>query len=233
MRYTLSRGACGLVLVLAQLIWTTASAAESVCFGTTSNGRLKDGVSLPREGENFSTYSSVGWAIGRTYVHSRVRAALIDAFAAVGRELPKRRFVYGETGFEEGGPFKPHRTHQNGLSVDIMVPVLRDGQSVPLPGHAFNRFGYDIEFDAQGRYEDYRIDFETLAALIFHLHAAGKQHGAPIERVIFDPALRERLFATRLGEWLRANVTFMKHQAWVRHDEHIHVDFAVRCSKMR
>ena len=61
------------------------------------------------------------------------------------------KFVYGETGWAGGGRFKPHRTHQNGTSVDFMVPVRNDaGASVPLPRGYGDRYGYDLEFDASG-----------------------------------------------------------------------------------
>ena len=74
---------------------------------------------------------------------------IVEAYRELVRAAPTKRFVYGETGWKEGGRIRPHRTHQNGLSVDFMVPVLdKDGQSVPLPTNALNRFAYDIEFDA-------------------------------------------------------------------------------------
>ncbi|MYN39650.1 hypothetical protein GTP55_09720 [Duganella sp. FT109W] len=71
-----------------------------------------------------------------------------------------KTFVYGETGLAQGGPIRPHKTHQAGLSVDFMVPVLNAaGESVPLPGNVSNQFGYGIEFDQAGRFEDLRIDY--------------------------------------------------------------------------
>lgn len=44
--------------------------ADSTCYGTTANGRLENGVQLPRSGPNFVTYSDVARAMGRAYVHS-------------------------------------------------------------------------------------------------------------------------------------------------------------------
>jgi penicillin-insensitive murein DD-endopeptidase len=48
--------------VAAMIAATSAFAAESTCFGTTSNGRLEGGVKLPLSGPNFSTYSQLGGA---------------------------------------------------------------------------------------------------------------------------------------------------------------------------
>ena len=97
--------------------------AESVCYGTPSNGRLEYGVKIEESGRNFEPYSSLGVTLGRTYVHSRVARVITDAYAALAKELPNTMFVYGESGWSEGGRIKPHRTHQNGLAVDFMVPV--------------------------------------------------------------------------------------------------------------
>ena len=210
----------------------TLLAETSKCFGTTANGRLQGGVSLPLSGNNFSAYSVLGWTSGRTYVHSAVSDILIEAFRALERSAAGKTFVYGETGWKQGGRFKPHKTHQNGLSVDLMVPVLLEGESVPLPGGMFNRYGYDIEFNKEGRYEDYRIDFEALAELIYQIHLAAKTNSVAIDRVIFDLPLQQHLWSTKRGEFLRQSVTFSKKAAWVRHDEHIHIDFGIACARL-
>lgn len=93
-------------------------AAESICFGTTGNGRLENGVKLPSEGKNFESYGSIPELVGRTYVHSKVRDTVMDAYASLEKDLPEKVFKYAETGFEDGGKFKPHKTHQSGLSGD-------------------------------------------------------------------------------------------------------------------
>jgi penicillin-insensitive murein endopeptidase len=207
-----------------------ADVPESRCFGTPANGRLENGVSLPLGGENFDAYSFAGWTLGRTFVHGKVHAVLLAAFRTLETTAPDKVFVYGETGHKSGGVFKPHKTHRNGLSVDLMVPVLRDDESVPLPGSMFNRYGYDIEFDDDGRYEDYRIDFEALAELIHAIDNAAKAAGIGIARVIFEVPLQRHLWTTSRGAYLKRHVRFSTRAAWVRHDEHIHIDFDVRCA---
>lgn len=207
----------------------TASAEESVCFGTTANGRLEHGVRLPLSGENFSAYSFLGWSLGRTFVHTKVRRTVVKTFAALETAAPGKVFVYGETGWESGGRMKPHKTHRNGLSLDMMVPVLRDGESVPLPGGLYNRYGYDIEFDNDGRYGAYTIDFEAMGELLYQLHRAAKAQRIGIARVIFEVPLQRHLWRTRRGAYLRANIAFSTRPAWVKHDEHFHVDFQTAC----
>ena len=206
---------------------------ESICFGTTSRGRLMHGWKLPSSGDNFVSYSPIGGALGRTYVHSKVYRTILDAYSELNKSHPDKVFKYAETGFEEGGRFKPHKTHQNGLSVDFMVPVVNaDGESEVLTTWAFNKWGYNIEFDQKGRLDELTIDFEMVAEHILALRRAAKKHGLKISRVIFDPKLRPQLWKTKAGRKLRGKVRFMNRRAWVRHDEHYHVDFSVRCRKL-
>lgn len=55
-------------------------AQESVCHGTTLKGYLVNGVELPRSGENFVSYSFIARIAGRTYVHSKVKNIIVDAY---------------------------------------------------------------------------------------------------------------------------------------------------------
>ena len=204
--------------------------ATSVCHGTVANGRIDGSVKLPLSGPNFVAYSRVAATAGRTHVHAEVAAIVEAANAATARALPDAVFVYGETGWPSGGRLRPHRTHQNGLSVDFFVPV-RDGQgrSVPLPTPVTQRLGYDLEFDAQARHGDLQIDFPAAAEHLYQLDVAAKARGRRLALVIFDTAYLPRLFATPRGAYLQQHLTFMKGTPWVRHDEHYHVDFAVPC----
>ena len=124
---------------------------------------------------------------------------------------------------------RPHRTHQNGMSVDFMVPVLdAQGRSVPLPSSPLNEFGYGLEFDAQGRAGDLRTDYAALAEHLYQLRQAARKRQVGIALVIFDPALMPALLATARGKDLRG-LPFMQGKPWIRHDEHVHVDFALPC----
>lgn len=222
-----------LALVCAALVagaFGSVHAAESQCFGSVSNGRMEGGVKLPVRGPNFAAYSTLGATAGRTHVHSKVAAVIVSAYAALAAANPSLSYVYGETGWPSGGRMQPHRTHQNGLSVDFFVPV-RDaaGKSVPLPTSLTNKLGYDIELDANARYAEYQIDFAAMAEHLYQLHAAAKAQGVGVTLVIFENTFLPRLFATPRGAYLQKNLPFMKGKPWVRHDEHYHVDFSVPC----
>jgi penicillin-insensitive murein endopeptidase len=211
-----------------------AAEIGSTCYGSTTKGRLENGAVLPPKGPNFESYTTLGGTLGRTWVHSRVRDVVVGSYKALETSRPGTVYVYGETGKQYGGPFKPHKTHQNGLSVDFMVPIIDSaGRSVPLPSGVFNEFGYGIEFDSEGRYRKYSIDFEAMADHILALKEEADREGIGIWRVIFDPQLQTYLFATKTGPLLKENnISFSKKRSWVRHDEHYHVDFIVACEEM-
>ena len=96
---------------------------QSQSLGTVSNGSLIDGKRMPSKGKNFETYSYFLSFIGRTCIHSKVREVVVDAYKILETTQPDTTFIYGEMGWCKGGRFRPHRTHQNGLSVDFMVPL--------------------------------------------------------------------------------------------------------------
>lgn len=207
-------------------------ANESTCYGTTSTGKLENGVQLPEEGKNYVGYSTIARFAGRTYVHSKVKTIVTNAYKRLETEQPRKIYKYAETGFKEGGEFKPHKTHRNGLSVDFMTPVInKNGQSVHLPTNPLNKFGYNIEFDKNDKYDDLSIDYEAMAAHIFVLHKEAKILGYDLWRVIFDPKLQPKLLGTKYGDYLKKNILFSKKRSWVRHDEHYHIDFSIPCKK--
>lgn len=208
--------------------------ADSTCFGKVGNGRLENGVKIPADGKNYKAYSSVGVSVGRTYLHSKVLEVVLGAYKELEQSAPQKTYVYGETGWKDGGRIRPHRTHQNGLSVDFMVPVKdKNDQSIPLPASPLNKFGYGIEFDHHGRYDDLVIDFEAMAEHLYQLSVAAKKRNIGITLVIFDPPLMPLLYKTKRGPYLLANLPFMKGHAWVRHDEHYHLDFSVPCKPLK
>ena len=182
---------------------------------------------LPRKGNNYKYYSFFSYYIlGRCYIHSGIHKTILDSYSIREKENPKYVFRIMDCSKRKGGRPFPHKTHQNGLSVDFMVPVVTNkGESEHLPTHMFNKFGYTIEFDKKGQYKEYRIDYQAMAAHIVSLHKKAKERGVKIWRVIFDPKLKAYLFRTKYGKYLKTHINLSKKKSWVRHDEHYHVDF--------
>ncbi len=208
------------------------ASAPSESRGTPERGAIVNSRRLPTKGPNFVAYSYVGALLGRNSVHSAVRATILDAYRALSASAPDVQWVYGETGWPSGGPFPPHRSHQNGLSVDFFVPVRNDvGRSERVAAWPWTEFGYALNFDTSGKgtgaARGQHIDFPALAAHLSALAAAAPRHGLAIDLVIFAPELQRQLFALPEGAALRSRLRFMPRPAWVRHDEHYHVNFRV------
>jgi len=149
-----------LILALAAVQWgnDVARALEdnlpSTSIGTVSNGSLRNGKRLPTSGPNIVVCSRLGALLGRNSVNSSVRDVVVDAYGVLEVSAPGWRFTNGETGRPNGGRFRPHRSHQNGMSVDFMMPLRStpSGQPVRFPTSLFNRVGYGLDFDQLGVY---------------------------------------------------------------------------------
>jgi len=222
--------------LLALLLFSVVAnaAEESRCFGSHDNGSLENGWQLPTSGKNYSAYSNIGVMTGRNYVHSKVYKVVVDAYAMLETRAPSKVYVYGESGYKDGGKFRPHKTHQNGLSVDFFVPVVdSEGLSVKLPTSILNKLGYSIEFVGTGEYKGLKIDYAAMALHLWALKASADKHGVKIWRVIFDNDLQKQLFKAPEAKGLRDAMAFSTKRPWVRHDEHYHIDFSVPCNPLR
>lgn len=211
-------GVCGCAGRVNDLLLAFEDDAPSRSIGTPSAGSLIHGKRMPSRGPNFRAYSELGALLGRAHLHHTARAVLLSAYRELEQTQPAQTFIYGELGWPNGGPFKPHRTHQHGMSLDLMVP-LKGGQ--PLPCWPWNKLGYGVEFDDAGQAGELAIDFDALAAMILAVDRAAKKHQVQIERIIYAPKLRARLF--RAAPKLKS-LPWLPRKAWVRHDEHIHID---------
>lgn len=222
---------CIYLLLIALIARPAFGKTESECFGTPNAGRLKNGWQLPSAGKNFHAYSSVGVFAGRNYVHNRVYRSILAAYKMLETTNPNVTYIYGETGYKEGGEFKPHKSHRNGLSVDFFVPVVNfKGEPKELNIGITNKLGYNIEFSKDAVFNDLKIDFESIAKHIKALNTAAKNEGIEIEVIIFDNDFQKLLLNTSTGSQLQNRITFSVKKPWVRHDEHYHVNFKVGCS---
>ena len=201
----------------------------SRCHGTVADGSLEYGRRLPYSGENFRAYSLLGYLGGRTFMHGTVRNVILAGYADLARQRPELRYLYAESGWPWGGRIRPHRSHANGTAVDFHVPLrAQDGAVTELPVSVFNQLGYGVSFDNSGRSGHLQIDFEAMALHLAALDQAARRQGISIRRVIFDGHLVPRLLATAAGARLAGRISFTG-EAWIRHDQHYHVDFNVPC----
>jgi penicillin-insensitive murein endopeptidase len=163
-------------------------------------------------------------------MHGTPRDVIAAAYESLAESNPDLTFVYGEAAWPWGGRFWPHRTHRNGLSVDFVVPVRdKAGQAVPFPRPMWTGGFYAVDVGPDGRFGDYRIDFDAMAAHLTALRVAAAKGDIRIRRIFFDPGLQRLLFESPEGSVLSSQISFSQKPSWFRHDAHYHVDFDVPC----
>jgi penicillin-insensitive murein DD-endopeptidase len=199
--------------------------------GTVSAGTLENGKLMPYLGKNFGYFDSTSYVNSRAYVHSEVRKTVLDVYQQFETLSPARFFYVMECSNKDGGKMYPHHTHQNGLSIDFMTPLLQND----LPYTALDTLGADhywLEFDNTGKYtkdQGIAIDFNLAAQHIFLLEQTARKYGCKIAKVIFKLELKDELFATEYGKKLEAgSVYFAKNLPDLinsLHDDHYHIDF--------
>ena len=200
----------------------------SQSFGHVSNGRIEHSKRLPFNGDNFTSYSLIGYFGGRTFVHEKVKHIILDAYETCQSSCPQTSFVIGETGTRYGGLFVPHTAHQNGLSADFMVPLIKEGKTFQNH-HLFNFWGYALWFDQKGveQNSNAQIDFEAMAKHLIALDKAAKGQGLVIQKIVFNPSLSKHLFAGSYGEKIR-KMPFSQQLEVIPYDNHYHVDFGFK-----
>lgn len=207
--------------------------SRSISSGTVSNGSLKNGRIFPFKGPNFIYFDSTSYLNKHAFTHEKVHDAVLATYKTFETVLPAFEFGLMECSNEHGGKIWPHRTHQNGLSVDFMSPLLKNG----IPSTDFNTIGlphYLMDFDKDGVYTEdsaYAIDFNLIARHILELDKQAKKNGLRIEKVILKIALKDNLFATEYGKKLKNSgiyfATNLSDLIDSLHDDHYHVDFSI------
>jgi penicillin-insensitive murein endopeptidase len=207
--------------------------ATSKSIGTVSQGSLQSGRLFPFQGSNFRYFDTLSYVSGRAWVHERVRGATLDAYAALDTLLPGRMWGLMECSNEKGGKIWPHRTHQNGLSIDFMVPMQQNGAAF----YGLDTLGlahYLLEFDADSRYlgdTSVHADLDLVARHLLLLQKSAKAHRLKIAKVILKLEFKDELFATPHGKLLKNSGIYIASELTSLinglHDNHYHVDFGL------
>ena len=234
------------------ILTCTAPEASSLVELTQSFGSPENPTIVPYHymlGRKES-YTKINGAIGRpgygprTYVSSTTHQILVDTFDDLARQ--NVHLVYGEGswgGSHSNERLLPHKTHKNGLYLDIFMPLVNQkGQSVLFPVNESNVFGYGVNFtpqgDGEGEYTQYSIDWNSLITVFSALCIHG---GDNIDKVLIAkdviPTLQSTKFKTK---WENVPVECRKKLVPIRtlppynfagqsllvdHDDHIHVEF--------
>lgn len=202
----------------------------SVCRGTEAGGSMEHGKLMPFHGENYRCYDTGSYLEGHEFVSDKLMNTLLNSYAELKTTAPGRMWCYMETGLKNGGPIPGHRTHQNGRSADLMVPLMKDS----VPYYGFDSLGgwhYALKFDDKGRYVNdstIAIDFNLLALQVLSIDKHARKQGMHIKKVILMLELKDEFYATPNGKKVKNKGIYfamnLPEGTNKQHDDHIHVD---------
>jgi murein endopeptidase len=117
---------------------------EATSHGLQYSGSLSSGTQLPVEGPDWVTWNPVEDRVpnrpGRLYGNERtIRAVLAVAAAYRAAHPDAAPVLVGDISFAGGGPMEQHRSHQNGLDVDIYYPRLDGVLRAPVTKEQIDR----------------------------------------------------------------------------------------------
>ncbi|MCH8317706.1 MAG: penicillin-insensitive murein endopeptidase [Bacteroidetes bacterium] len=225
------------LLILLIIISTSCSTlpkgtGNSISEGTVSNGQLKNGRRFPYKGKNFKYFSPFSFAIfNRAWVHAKVLDITLEVYKEFEESCPNIKFLIMECSKRKGGRMWPHRTHQNGTSIDFGTPLLKKEKPYNFH-HSYGVFHYTMKFDENGVLKgnkNIKIDFETMAKHILALEKAARKRKMYIKKVIFKIDLKDNFFRTESGKLVKKKkIYFARKLPKVIdnvHDDHYHIDF--------
>ncbi len=202
--------------------------------GKVSKGSLTNAYKIPYSGDNYSFFSPFSYYIlRRSYVNSKVHKTIIDSYKQCETDCPGIKFRVMECSNKKGGKAFPHKTHQNGLSVDFMTPLVKNGKQYKFYDR-IRIWRYLMNFDSKGNAninENIKIDFDAMAKHIINLDKSARKNGLKIKIVIFKLNLKDDLYKSKYGKKLkRRGIYFARHLSKkidMLHDDHYHIDFEV------
>lgn len=200
-------------------------------FGTVAEGTLENGKLIPFCGKNFEYFDTLSYLSGRAFLNSSILQIILETYSELEKQLPDRKFYVMESSNKNGGDLFPHRSHQNGLSIDFMMPLIKENMNY----YGLDTTGTDhywLEFDNDGRYSkdiSVSIDFDLVARHILLLDKIARVYKYKIAKVIIKTELKDELFATPYGQKLKASEIYIVKNLTPLinslHDDHYHIDF--------
>ncbi len=207
---------------------------ESIARGSVGSGSLENAYLLPYRGQNFKYFSPISYfLLDNAYLHARVHRTLVAAYETCETTCPDTFFRIMECAHKYGGKMLIHRTHQNGLSVDFMIPKKRGERQAWL----YDRLGiwhYLLEFTDSGQLkldQNVEIDFETMGKHMLALDDAARANGLHLQKVILKIELKNDFFKTKSGQKVKNRGIYFARSLSPKvnavHDDHYHIDFEI------
>lgn len=205
---------------------------KSLSKGSVKQGSLENGRRFPKKGDDFKYFYKITYFIkGRAWVHSKICSAVIKAYQDFIQSMPNINFMILECSHKKGGKMHPHRTHQNGTSIDFAVPLKKNKK--PYHGDQWKGvWHYGMRFNENGECKGNKkvsIDFEDMAKHILALEKAARKRNMYLKKVLLKINLKDEFFSTPFGIEVKSKkIYFAKYlPPFIDdfHDDHYHIDF--------
>lgn len=191
----------------------TQEASRSI--GSYAKGCLRGGKKLPIIGEGFQL---MRLSRERYYVHSNLYDFIHDFAKNIKLNHPFGGIVIGDTGQALGGPMQSgHKSHQNGLDVDIWLRPAFDTILTPQQREEISAITHVTK--SQTIRDSWSQDYTD-----FILKAAAYND---VARIFVNPAIKRTICAQT--DWDKNLALLAKIRPWYGHDAHIHV--RLKCPK--
>lgn len=219
-----------IVFVQSCRVLTYKNEGESKALGTEGNGSLENAWLMPYSGDNYRYFSPLSYyVLHNAFIHHKLHNTLIEAFETCEINCPERKFRVMECANKHGGKMLIHRTHQTGLSVDLMTPMMKKGKPYTLTDH-LGVWHYLLDYGNSGKWtKNIEVDFETLGRLILAIDDSAKKNGLKLSKVILKTDLKDEFYASESGKQVKARGIYLAmvlpKMVNNLHDDHIHLDF--------
>lgn len=197
---------------------TKPAPVRALASGVPWRGALRGAIAFPERGPGFVTPAT--WQLrGLRFGTRELVDAVMRAAARVDGEHPGVPLFVGDLSPARGGPSAWHRSHQNGLDVDLMFYAIdEDGAPAPEP---LNMQRFDPEtLRAGGLRFDLARNWQLVRALLTDKKIS-------VDMIIVHEGIEASLltYAAAIGEpaWLRERAEAALRQARSPHDDHFHV----------
>ena len=224
------------ISVFPELVHQNKGKSRSI--GTVKKGTIENPWLLPYSGTNFRYFSPLSYyVLNNGYANDKVYRTLLAAYKECEKTCKNIQFRIMECSNKKGGQMLIHKTHQNGRSVDFMIPK----KSGTTQSRILDRLGmwhYLLEFTNAGRFtlhQKIQIDFETMGKHILALDKAARKNGLRIKMVILKIELKDDFYKTTSGQQVRKKGIYFARSlpdlVNRMHDDHYHIDFEVNKGK--
>lgn len=176
----------------------------SISYGSSADGSIENARRIPFNGKGYVTYSFIGYLVGRTFVHEKIKETLVESFKILKEKYPDREFIVGDAGLKEGGPMSfVGKEKQNGLEVDFIIPLKNEDGGPYNKRPISNYWNYEMDFDENGKLGGMDVDYTVLATQLATLQGSAEKNGLTIKRIEMHADIKRGLLGKSMATLMK------------------------------